>query len=77
MIDDVDVAYRQAVGIFASGVNHGHGIFHEPLNGHATPSGAPFFPHNAPLFVYLLIAETKVMAPVTQYEQAGIYHTFS
>ena len=72
VIDNVHRANGHAVLILGAGIDLGHGLLHEPLNGTACPSRAPLLVNHAALLVYLGILEQQVVAPVVEHEQTGI-----
>ena len=74
IVNHVHGAYGQAVLVFGALIDDGGGLFHESLHGHSRPPGAPFFVDDSALFVYFLVLEQQVVAPVVEDEQAGVGH---
>ena len=72
VVNDIHRADGHAVFIFCPLIDDGQDIFLHALHGHSRTAGAPLLVDDAALLVNLLIFEQQVVAPVMQYQQAGV-----
>ena len=74
VVNDVHRAYGHAVFVFRALKNGGLQLFVHALRGHFRPARAPFFVYHAAFFVYLLILQQQVVAPIVEDEQHRVDH---
>ena len=74
-VHDFNVAYGQTVLILTAGIYHWRSIFHHALHCLSGAPCAPLLAYHSAFLVYLLTAKQERMAPVVEYQQAGITHS--